>query len=166
MNPDRPVTWGLVIDILDTLERHGYHRADAQHAGRAIGLIADLAGIYQGTTREIPVGVDTTPPPPAAQPASSRPAPEPEKIAIAGRDSQTILAALDEAADAKRDHAAACPDCGDETCGTCQWRLTAAREYDSAARRLQDREVAGHSLAAMTPRHESAHAAPEREAER
>jgi hypothetical protein len=40
------MTWGLIIDLLDVLERHGYHRADSLHTGQAIGLIHNLALTY------------------------------------------------------------------------------------------------------------------------
>jgi hypothetical protein len=43
------VTPGLVHEVLDALERHGYYRGDDLHADRAIGLIGDLACIYEGT---------------------------------------------------------------------------------------------------------------------
>src|SRR6266571_161403 len=49
MTSDHRVTPGLIHDILDALERHGYYRSDDLHADRAIGLIGDLAGIYEGT---------------------------------------------------------------------------------------------------------------------
>ena len=49
MTTDHRVTPGLIHDILDALERHGYYRSDDLHADRAIGLIGDLAGIYEGT---------------------------------------------------------------------------------------------------------------------
>jgi hypothetical protein len=49
MTSDHRVTPGLVHDILDALERHGYYRSDDLHADRAVGLIGDLAGIYEGT---------------------------------------------------------------------------------------------------------------------
>ena len=49
MTSDHRVTPGLVHDILDALERHGYYRSDDLHADRAIGLIGDLACIYEGT---------------------------------------------------------------------------------------------------------------------
>jgi hypothetical protein len=52
-------------------------------------------------------------------------------------DVSTIFAALDEAADYKRDRAANCPDCTDQSCGTCQYRLQTAQAYDDAAARLQ-----------------------------
>lgn len=48
----------------------------------------------------------------------------------------TILSALDEAADYKRDRAETCADCADQSCGTCQHRLAAARIYDTLAVRL------------------------------
>ena len=49
MTSDHRITSGLIHDILDVLERHGYTRGDDQHAGRAIGLIGDLARIYEGS---------------------------------------------------------------------------------------------------------------------
>ena len=54
MTSDHRVTCGLILDILDALERHGYHRSDDLHAGRAIGLIGDLACIYEGTQETTP----------------------------------------------------------------------------------------------------------------
>jgi hypothetical protein len=48
----------------------------------------------------------------------------------------TILAALDEASGYKRDRAECCADCADQSCGTCQHRLDAARSYESLAARL------------------------------
>ena len=45
MTSDHRITSGLIADILDALERHGYLRGDDQHADRAIGLIGDLARI-------------------------------------------------------------------------------------------------------------------------
>jgi hypothetical protein len=51
-------------------------------------------------------------------------------------DVRTILTALDEAADYRRDRAANCADCDDQSCGTCEYRLRSARGYDSAAVRL------------------------------
>ena len=37
MTSDDRLTWGLITDVLDVLERHGYHRHDNQHTGQAIG---------------------------------------------------------------------------------------------------------------------------------
>jgi hypothetical protein len=33
---------GLITDILDVLDRHGYARSDDEHTARAIVLISDL----------------------------------------------------------------------------------------------------------------------------
>ena len=64
----------LFIDVLDVLERHGYARRDDQHTGRAIGLIGDLARIYEGT-QDHPAGptisqAPSPPPPRAARPGT------------------------------------------------------------------------------------------------
>lgn len=57
--------------------------------------------------------------------------------ALPPADRRTILAALDQAADDKRDLAANCPDCADQSCGTCQYRHRTAQAYDDVAARLQ-----------------------------
>jgi hypothetical protein len=137
MSSDRRHTWGLIIDVLDVLEQHGYRQADDQHTGRAVGLIGDLARIYEGT-QEAPAGayvVSAARPP---QPSPDRPAPAATSNAetIAGAGMHTILAALDEACDYKRDRAECCADCADQSCGTCQYRLDAARTYEGLATRL------------------------------
>jgi hypothetical protein len=49
---------------------------------------------------------------------------------VSAGEAKTLLAALDEAAEYKRDRAATCADCADQSCGTCQWRLQAAETYD------------------------------------
>jgi hypothetical protein len=49
MTSDYRITPGLIHDILDALERHGYYRSDNQHADRAVGLIGDVARVYEGT---------------------------------------------------------------------------------------------------------------------
>ena len=64
---------------------------------------------------------------------------------IAAAGMSTILSALDEASDYKRDRAAGCADCADQSCGTCQFRLDAAHAYESLATRLQ------HAIDAATP---------------
>jgi hypothetical protein len=137
MSGDRRHNWGLIIDVLNVLEQHGYRQADDQHTGRAVGLIGDLARIYEGT-QEAPAGAYAVSVP---QPRRSRPdrlAPDAASgaEAIAGAGMHTILAALDEASGYKRDRAECCADCADQSCGTCQHRLEAARAYDSLAARL------------------------------
>jgi hypothetical protein len=46
------------------------------------------------------------------------------------------VAALDIAADYKRDRAAACADCTSQSCPTCQSRLQHARAYERLAAHL------------------------------
>jgi len=137
MSGDRRHNWGLIIDVLDVLEQHGYHRGDDQHTGRAVGLVGDLARIYEGT-QEAPAGAylarAASPRPPSPQPPA--PATTSSAQAIAGAGMHTILAALDEASGYKRDRAETCADCADQSCATCQHRLDTARAYDSLAVRL------------------------------
>ncbi len=46
---DPRVTWGLVIEVLDAFERHGYRKsASDQDVGQAIGLIGRAARVYSG----------------------------------------------------------------------------------------------------------------------
>jgi len=48
MTGDDPrMTWGLIIEVFDALERHGFRRGDDQHTGRAIGMLGDLAATYE-----------------------------------------------------------------------------------------------------------------------
>jgi hypothetical protein len=133
MTSDHRITPGLIHDILDALERHGYSRSDNLHADRAIGLIGDLARIYQGTQDHPATGHPVTVPP-------SRPAdPEPgshDTVSLTRADASTVVAALDIAADYKRDRAEMCADCPDQSCPTCETRLRDARAYDGMAGRL------------------------------
>ena len=120
------------------LDRHGFTRGDDQHAGRAIGLIGDLARICEGT-QDHPAGTSNQAVPPSPEP--------PARTAVRGHppglDIKTVLAALDDAADYKRDRAEICADCPDQSCPTCQSRLRDAQDYDQlAARILQAAEAA------------------------
>jgi hypothetical protein len=116
------ITMPLIIDILDTLERHGYHQHDDQHTGQAIGIIADLTRVYEGT-REAPYGTYL------GQPADTG-----QAAAILTRtEVSTIATALDEARYYQRDQLATCTDCADRSCGTCQRRLQAADTYNRLA---------------------------------
>ena len=172
MNGDDRQTWGLIIDVLDVLEKHGYRRGDDRHTGRAVGLVGDLARIYEGT-QEAPARayLAQMPEPRHAGPAQAGSPSAKNAAAIAGGEMPIILSALDEASDYKRDRAAACADCADQSCGTCQYRLDAARAYESLATRLQhtiDAAAPGKSprqAAAELPGNGiQAQAAPEREA--
>ena len=146
MNDDHRQTWILIIDVLDVLEKHGYHRGDDLHTGRAVGLVGDLARIYEGT-QEAPAAarVVQRPEPRHAAPDQAGTAADQRVKTIAAAGMSTILSALDEASDYKRDRAAGCADCVDQSCGTCQFRLDAAQAYDSLATRLQ------HAIDAATP---------------
>jgi len=120
MTADHRVTPGLVHDILDALERHGYYRTDDLHADRAIGLIGDLAGIYEGT-----------------QDHPSYPGPaRHDAITLTHADAITIFAASDIAAGDKRYRAGMCPDCADQSCPACQVHLRDAEAFDQMADRM------------------------------
>ena len=136
MNDDDRPSWSMIIDVLDVLEKHGYRRGDDQHTGRAVRLVGDLARIYEGT-QEVPVVARIVPEPSQASLEQARRAAAGHAEAIAGAGMPVILSALDEASDYKRDRAAVCSDCADQSCGTCQHRLDAARAYECLATRLQ-----------------------------
>ena len=82
------------------LDRHGFARGDDQHAGRAIGLISDLARIYEGT-QDHPSGpsISQAPSPPAPTRAARPGQPSGRRSPSRPRELQTVLAALDIAAD-------------------------------------------------------------------
>ena len=74
MTSNRRVSSGLIADILDALEQHGHLRGDDQHAGRAIGLIGDLARIWEGT-QDHPAGTHLSKIPSAAPGSAPSPSP-------------------------------------------------------------------------------------------
>ena len=135
MTTDHRVTPGLVHDIVDALERHGYHRSDDLHAGRAVGLIGDLAGIYQGTQDH------------PADPGPNRQA----AITLTHADAITIFAAADIAADNKRYRAEMCPDCPDQSCRTCQVHTRDAEAFDQMAGRMLQAAQAASAAGASQP---------------
>ena len=132
MADDERLTWGFIIEVLDVLERHGYRRSDSEHTGQAIGLIRHVARIYEGTL-DAPAGgyvVVPSSPPTAPQPPGP---PGQDAVIVSADEVTTLLAALDDAAEYKRDRAETCADCADQSCTTCQWRLQAAEAYDQMA---------------------------------
>jgi hypothetical protein len=135
MTSDHWVTPGLVDDILDALERHGYYRSDDLHADRAIGLIGDLAGIYEGTQDH------------PAYPGSSRH----DTITLTRADASTIFAAADIAADDKRYRVQMCPDCPDRSCPDCQTDLHDAQAFDQMADRMLRAAQAAPAATASKP---------------
>jgi hypothetical protein len=133
---EKRLTWGAIIDVLNVLEQHGYHRRGDQQTGRAIGLLSQLALTYEGA-QDVPAGACAIEIPQATRPGTEPETPAPAEAAgLSAAQRKTVLAALDEAADHKRDLAANCADCPDQTCGNCQSRLAAALDYDTTATRL------------------------------
>jgi hypothetical protein len=132
MADDERLTWGFIIEVLDVLERHGYRRSDSEHTGQAIGLIRHMARTYEGTQDAPPGGYVVVPssPPTAPQPPGP---PGQDAVIVSAAEAKTLLASLDDAAEYKRDRAASCTDCADQSCTTCQWRLQAADAYDQLA---------------------------------
>jgi hypothetical protein len=123
------LNWVFIFEVFDVLERHGYRRSDIHHALQAVGLICDVARTYEGTQDAPPAGYIVV--------ESSRPtAPQPpgrDAVTVPVDQVKTMLAALDEAAELKRDRASTCADCADQSCTTCQRRLQAADAYDKVA---------------------------------
>jgi hypothetical protein len=152
MTSDDRMTWGLVGEVLDVLERHGYHRSDNRHTAQAVGAIADLASLYEGT-RDPPYATYPYQSPPAPHAEPGPPAPEADDaVILTDAEVSTLATALDIAADHKRDHAATCTDCADQTCLTCQSRLRDAQAYDHmAAQMLQTAEASRAANSYGTP---------------
>ena len=47
------ITWGLIMDILDVLERHGVRKSGSDRdVGRAVGLVGSLALAYGGADND------------------------------------------------------------------------------------------------------------------
>ena len=132
MTDDARMTWDLIFEVLDVLDRHGYRRSDNQHTSRAIGLLGDRTRTYEGT-KDAPRDAHVVIPPPAQ--AAAQP-PGHDAVVLSAAEVKTVVAALDEAALYKRDRVAMCADCADQSCGTCQWRLQAASAYDQLTTRL------------------------------
>jgi hypothetical protein len=140
MNP------GLITDVLAVLDRHGYARGDDEHAGRAVLLLHDLTRVYEGT-QDHALGPAVNPAP-VPQMAPEPPGPDSRSaVIVPASELTTVLAALDIAADYKRDRAEMCAECPDQSCPACQSRLHDAQAYDQMAdRMLQATEaaLAGH----------------------
>jgi hypothetical protein len=136
------------------MERHGFRRGDNQHAGQAIELICNMARTYE-RTMDAPddayVAVPSSPPTPPQPPRR----PGQDAIVLSAGQVKTIMAALDEAAEYKRDRAETCADCADQSCTTCQWRQQGADAYDQLAGQMI------HAAEASAARHPAPeHAAP------
>ena len=151
MTSDDRFTWGLVIEVFDVLERHGYHQYDKQHTGQAFGLIFDLAYVYDGT-RDAHYGTyphHASPGPHAGPEPSDRGTDD--AVILTGAEVGTVSAALDVAADYRRDRAAACTDCADQSCLDCQSRLRDAQAYDQIAARMLQTAAAARTANSGQP---------------
>jgi len=167
MTSNNRISSDFIHDILDTLERHGYVRSDDLHAGRAVMLIGDLARIYEGTQDHAAdahlITVRSSVPAHAEHRGQDRH----DTVVLTGTDLSTVLAALDIAADSKRDRAAACADCADQTCLTCQSRLQDAHAYDRMATRMTHAEASAarqHAPGPAAPPSVGPHPAADKEA--
>ncbi len=149
----------LITEILDVLDRHGYTRSDDEHTARAIVLISDLAHIYQGSL-DHPFGPYIGETPPRTEPEPLTPVGQDAVLVPAG-EVKNLLAALDIAADYKRDRAELCADCTGQTCPACESRLWDAQAYDHLSAQLI--QAAEPSSAAIA-RHPQPGPAADREA--
>jgi hypothetical protein len=133
MTSEDRFTWGLILDVLDVLERHGYHKYDDQHTGRAIGVIFDLAHTYEGIRETHP---DPTAPSPHPGPAPLAPEADQDAIILTRADVITVFAAADIAAGDKRYRVEMCTECPDQSCPACQTHLRDAEAFDQMAERM------------------------------
>jgi len=153
MTDDEHLTWDFILEVLDVMERHGYHRSDNEHAGQAIGLIRDVARTYEGTQDAPPGGYVVVP---SSRPTVPQPPgpPGPDAVTVPADQVKTLLASLGDAAEYKRDRAQTCADCTGQSCTTCQWRLQAADAYDQLAGQMI------HAAEAAVRQRAPGHAAP------
>jgi hypothetical protein len=140
---------GLITDVLDVLDRHGYARSDTEHATRAILLISDLAHIYQGS-QEHPFGPAVNQPAPQAEPAPPPPATQ-NAVPVPTGEVKTLLRALDIAAECDRDRAEMCADCTGQSCPTCELRLREAQAYDRLYAQLDQQADASPTASPPEP---------------
>ena len=132
---DKRFTWGFILEVLDVMERHGYRPSDNQHTGQALGLIRDVAHIYEGTLDAPRGGYVVVPSPEPAEPQPPGQAAQPA-AALSASQVTTIAAALGEAYLYRQDQVATCADCADRSCAMCKWRLQEAHTYVSLANQL------------------------------
>jgi hypothetical protein len=133
MTSDERFTWGLIVDVFDVLERHGYHKYDNQHTGRAFGMIRDLAYVYEGARETHPGPVAPSPHPGPAPPGLGA---DQGAIILTHAEVSTVFAAAEIAADDKRYRVEMCPDCPDQSCPDCQTHLRDAEAFDQIADRM------------------------------
>ena len=129
------ISLSLITGVLGVSDRPGDARGDNEHTTWATLLITDLARIYEGALNH-PFGPDRNEMPPSQpEPAPPEPGGHSAVIVTFG-EVKTLLAALDIAADYKRDRAETCTDCTSQSCLSCQSRLRDAQAYDHPAAQL------------------------------
>ena len=144
-------TGGFIMEVLDVMERHGYLRSDDQHTDRPSDSSATWATSSTGTREaHADAYILEAPSSPQAEAGLSGPANE-DAVVFSATEVKTLVAALDDAADYKRDRTATCADCADQSCGTCQWRLHAAQSYDHLAAELLQTAEASRAATAQQP---------------
>ena len=150
MTSDQRMTWDLIFDVFDVLDRHGYHRRDNQHTGHAAGMIPDLTRVCEGSL-DHPFGPYINEIPPSrAEPAPPEPAAQDAALIPVG-EVKTLLAALDIAAGYKRDRAELCAGCTNQSCMTCESRLQDAQAYDHLSAQLDQAVEAPAAATASQP---------------
>jgi hypothetical protein len=127
------ISWDLVTDVLDVLERHGHHRSDDQHTGQAVGVIGDLAAVYEGSL-DIGYGTYRDQLPATADPDRARPVLEADQDVVVL--TRAAMTALDLAGESRRDLSGTCADCPDRSCPACRSRFQDAHAYVRIAVRL------------------------------
>ena len=152
MAADDRWTLDFILEVLDVLERHGYHHHDNEQTSRTVGLLRDLARIYEGT-QETPASPYAAEVPSDPQPGTGPPGPQSDRdaVIVSAADTGIIAAALEEAADCKRDRAETCADCTDRSCGTCQWRLRGAETYSHLATQMLQAAEASRAASGRQP---------------
>ncbi len=157
MTSDDLITWGFIAEVLGALEDHRYFPGSNPYPGQAKGLIADLTRIYHDL-QHAPAAAYRAEVPSAPQAAGGPPGTEADDdaVVLSAGEVRTIVAALNEAADYKRDRVAACADCADQSCGTCQWRLQAADTYGQLALQLIQTAEAARTAGGRHPEPDSA----------
>lgn len=137
MSTDHRFTWGLIIDVLHVLERHGYQRHDDEHTGHAIGVIDNLAHTYEGSLdtsyRPYP---DRHRSPQDPGPGQRAPDLDQDAVVLTRAEIPAVRAALNHASGYTRSQAEACTACTDRSCPACDTRLKDAHAYDQIVARM------------------------------
>ena len=139
---DHRIGLDLFTDVLDVLHRHGFARGDTSTRAGPSSSSATWPASTKAprTIRSGPLSTRHL----SRRRHLSRPAKTAvDAVIVPASELKTVLAALDIAADYKRDRAEMCTDCPDQSCPACQTRLHDAQAYDQMAdQMLQAAEAA------------------------